>query len=617
MPETGPGLLNLLAPGGDDLMFVLSGDGKLLDINEAACRALGYTREELLSPGAAAFPFIPWPPAFSRAWRNPADPGEGSRSINTFRRRDGPAFAAEVRFSQHTVAGEKAVLAVARETSAGSALEAAFHQAERNYASILSNLPGIVYRATVTGNVLAIDGHVEQLTGHPPSAFLGGEVRLRDLMAVADGGIAHEELVSSLAASGTYDLTYSIVRPDGERRIVRDIAHTAPGEGDQPPIAEGILFDVTQRVEEERVLREALAAEHRRYQQVVAASGQVVYEQDIVAGVMHYSASLFDVFGYTTAAHGTRPEDWRSKVHPGDLERVLEQGRHAVDEHRLVNIEYRYRHARGGYRWVWDRSQCDYDEGGRPVRIIGVMQDVTERRELEAQVRAAQRMETIGALTGSVAHDLNNFLTAVLVNLAMARMQLGREGQMPELQDAADAASRGAELVRSLLNIARGEPRREPIDADALVAESLRLLARIAGPEVHLEANVCEGCPPFNADRVQVQQVLMNLVVNARNAMGGRGRVAIAVGPVATEHRETGEPGEFVRLEVADDGPGVPAEIQERIFQPYFSTSEPGEGTGLGLSIVHSVAQSHGGWVELTSAPGQGARFAVYFPAAV
>lgn len=620
-PEGQPGLLRLLAPAGGDLMFVLAArDGKVVDVNEAACRALGYTREELLEQHAPDFSVMPSPQAFARAWRTLETEGAESRVVNGFRRRDGSTFPADVRFALRTLGDERMVLAVARETPPLPPLEAALRHAEHDYESILRNLPGIVYRATTAGEVHWIDGRVEELTGHPPSAFLSGRVRPRDLMDPAEGNRMRAEIAASLSARDSYDLTYGIVRADGERRIVRDIAHiahVAPADGDGPVVVEGILFDITRRVEEERILREALAAEHRRYQQVVAASGQVVYEQDVPAGVMHYSASLFDVFGYTVAAHGTSPEDWRAKVHPDDLERVLAEGRRAAAERRTINVEYRYRHARGGYRWVWDRSECDYDETGAPARVIGVMQDVTERRELEAQVRAAQRMETIGALTGSVAHDLNNFLTSVLVNLAMARMQLGPEGDMPEIQDAADAATKGAELVRSLLSFARQEPRREPIDAGALVSESLRLLMQMAGREVRLQANVREGCPPFEGDRVQVQQVLMNLVVNARDAMGGRGSVTIEVEPVAAEHRETGEQGEFVRLEVADSGPGIPAELHERIFQPYFTTRAPGEGTGLGLSIVHSVAQAHGGWVEVSSAPGQGARFAVYFPVAV
>lgn len=617
-PEGQPGLLRLLAPAGGDLMFVLAArDGKVVDANDAACRALGYSREELLELSAPGLCDMPSPQAFARTWRSLEGGADDSRVVSVFRRSDGSTFAAEVRFALRTLGDERMVLAVARETPPLPPLEAALRHAEHDYESILRNLPGIVYRATAAGDIHWIDGRVEELTGHPPSAFLSGRVRPRDLMDPAEGGRMRAEMAASLSARGSYDLAYGIVHAGGERRIVRDIAHIAPEDGGGSAVVEGILFDITRRVEEERVLREALAAEHRRYQQVVAASGQVVYEQDVPAGVMHYSASLFDVFGYTAAAHGTSPEDWRAKVHPDDVGRVLAEGQRAAAERRTINVEYRYRHGRGGYRWVWDRSECDYDEAGAPVRVVGIMQDVTERRELEAQVRAAQRMETIGALTGSVAHDLNNFLTAVLVNLAMARMQLGPEGDMPEIQDAADAATKGAELVRSLLSFARQEPRREPVDAGALVSESLRLLAQMAGREVELQANVREGCPPFEADRVQVQQVLMNLVVNARDAMGGRGSVTIGVEPVAAQHRETGEQGEFVRLEVADCGPGVPAELHQRIFQPYFTTRAPGEGTGLGLSIVHSVAQAHGGWVELSSPPGEGARFAVYFPAAV
>jgi two-component system, cell cycle sensor histidine kinase and response regulator CckA len=225
---------------------------------------------------------------------------------------------------------------------------------------------------------------------------------------------------------------------------------------------------------------------------------------------------------------------------------------------------------------------------------------------------SAQRMETVGALAAGLAHDVNNYLTTILGNVELAIMQDGGDSH-PELADARDAAVGCAELVRKLLAFARPQQAmRERLEPAPLIADTARMLQRLAGASVELTASATSSAPAFHADRVQVQQVLMNLVANAREAMGGSGVINIQASRAMSSRDGTFRP--YLCLAVTDSGPGIPLEVRHRIFEPYFTTRRFGEGTGLGLSIVHGIVNSHGGWVEVESEPGHGATFRAYFP---
>jgi signal transduction histidine kinase len=300
-------------------------------------------------------------------------------------------------------------------------------------------------------------------------------------------------------------------------------------------------------------------------------------------------------------------------VHREDLAQVTSLAPGPLSTGTLYEAEFRVLHQDGKYRWAWDRSLFDTDDDGRPLRAIGVVQDVTARKELESQMNSAQRMETVGALAAGLAHDVNNYLTTILGNVEFALMNLDAE-QHPELSDARDAAVGCAELVRKLLAFARPQQaQRERLEPVALLGDTVRMLQRLAGQEVVLSATATDDCGLFEADRVQIQQLLMNLVANAREAMGGKG--AIQIGASGQWRERDGQGRSFVCIEVTDSGPGIPAEVRHRIFEPYFTTRRFGEGTGLGLSIVHGIVTSHAGFVEVESPAGAGATFRAYFPA--
>jgi PAS domain S-box-containing protein len=275
-----------------------------------------------------------------------------------------------------------------------------------------------------------------------------------------------------------------------------------------------------------------------------------------------------------------------------------------------------------GARWLRVRSDAVRDERGEVVGLFHLMSDVTARRQLEEQLRQAQKMEAVGRLAGGVAHDFNNLLTAILGNLSLALKDLAADAPLAETLRTTEAAAwRAADLTRQLLSFSRRTQLcPQPLDLNAHVVETMALLARTLGPAVEIEVVTAEGVWPVFADPGQMQQVLINLCLNARDAMPQGGRLRVSVANVVREPPTLAEPAgrpagkEFVRLRVEDSGLGIPPEVQPRIFDPFFTTKEVGQGTGLGLAIVFGIVEQHQGWVECSSQLGVGSCFDVYLP---
>jgi PAS domain S-box-containing protein len=268
------------------------------------------------------------------------------------------------------------------------------------------------------------------------------------------------------------------------------------------------------------------------------------------------------------------------------------------------------------------------DIGGRPM-LRAVVRDISarkaaerERSRLEQHLRQAQKLEAVGTLAGGLAHDFNNLLQGVrgYADLLLLDLPAGATGR-DKLEEIASAADRGAALTRRLLTFSRRvESQREPLDLNALIRGLGRLLERTVPRMVAIDLDLAEDLPAIEADRSQLEQVLMNLAVNARDAMPEGGRLTITTGrqrhdPAGPEAVPELGPGLYVLLQVADSGSGMSAEVAEHAFEPFFSTKGPDAGSGLGLAMVYGIVRSHGGAIQLSSRPGAGTRFRILLPA--
>ncbi len=411
------------------------------------------------------------------------------------------------------------------------------------------------------------------------------------------------------------DVVY--VQPDGTRVPVVTTAHPMNISGG--PEFDAVVAVVQDRRTLERAFRQLRESEER-FQKASLATGQAVYAWDMTTDACRFSDSVTSVFGYAPEEIDSN-EKWDAITHPDDVAASKAEMTAARREHRVFDHVSRIRHKDGRWRWVRDRGVLRYDDAGQPVSMVGAVADVTEQHELEARLRQAQKMETVGTLAGGIAHDFNNQLTGVLGHLDLLREDMpGDDPRLEHVRVARLAAARCAELTRGLLafsRMLRGDPR--AVDVNESVREAAALLRRALPATIELVLETADDLPRAQVDPTQLQQVLLNLCVNARDAMPEGGTLRITTRRTtldAPRGTDVGAvPGEYVRIEVSDEGVGIPADVLPRIFEPFFTTKPVGAGTGLGLAMVYGIVSQHRGWVDVESTPGAGTTFRVHLPA--
>ena len=331
------------------------------------------------------------------------------------------------------------------------------------------------------------------------------------------------------------------------------------------------------------------------------------------------SPELYRILGVASADQIDLATEFERFLHVDDRSPVRRQVEEALGAERpFSTAEFRIVRADGAERFVVLRAEVKYGENGRVSLAWGTVQDVTERRELEEQLRRAQRMEALGQLAGGIAHDFNNLLTVIGIEADLLDEGLPMNHPLhEEVREVRLAAGRAGSLTRQLLAFSRRQILHPvPVDLNQLVTETSAMLGRLIGENVELITNLRTGLPRALADPGQLEQVLVNLAVNARDAMPNGGKLLIATGMTAVARDATLPAGEYVTLTVADTGHGIEHSLQGRIFDPFFTTKPPGKGTGLGLSTVLGIIEQSGGSVMVESEPGCGTRFTIRLPRA-
>ncbi len=317
---------------------------------------------------------------------------------------------------------------------------------------------------------------------------------------------------------------------------------------------------------------------------------------------------------------------WAEGVHPDDFDRCLRIYTSAFDAREDFRMEYRLRRHDGEYRWILDTGRRILDEKGDFRGYIGSCVDIQDLKDAEERARAlqdqvyqAQKMEAIGTLAAGLAHDLKNMLLVVRGNAELIAMQTGPDGKVRDQAMKIVASSdRASELLRKLLIFSRREPmKKEMVDSAAALKELMGLVRAIVPKSVSVELDAPEDLWPVYGDVRMLEQVMLNLVTNARDAVGGEGSIRIVMRNRPFDGKEetpegTFPIGRYVSMDVVDTGTGMTPEQIGHVFEPFFTTKAAGEGTGLGLPIVYGIVKEHGGWVEVESSPGQGSRFTIF-----
>ena len=412
---------------------------------------------------------------------------------------------------------------------------------------------------------------------------------------------------------------------DGSVRITSMSGEPVYDEAGQFKGYHGVGHDVT----ELKVAEQEVKSARHRLEEVIQAAGVIVWEADPQTYALTFvSAHAAQLLGYPIAQWLEEPGFWRDHLHPDDREKALVQWLNAVDGEGVTELEYRMIGRDG--RKVWLRDFISVSKMlGEPKRLRGMMTDISLQRnsdavrhELEAQLRESQKMEAIGTLAGGIAHDFNNILGAILGNVALAKKDVEAAHRAHiSLDEIARAGNRAKLLVQQILSFSRRQPQ-EMLEQHLhpLVVDVLSMLRATLSAGTSLTHEVCESALCIRGDATQIAQVLMNLCTNAHHALGphGTGTIVVALAEawldVAQAHMLALAPGRYARLSVRDNGGGMDSATQARIFEPFFTTKARGEGTGLGLSVVHGIVKSHGGAIDMLSAPGHGTTVTVYLP---
>jgi PAS domain S-box-containing protein len=375
-------------------------------------------------------------------------------------------------------------------------------------------------------------------------------------------------------------------------------------------------------IEHDRAKAELRAAE-ARYRTLVERRPAITYIAELGAGgPWHYvSPQIETMVGFSPEEWLSDPMNWMNHIYPEDREIVLDAENLFQQTHDLFHAEYRMCARDGRVLWFRDEGVLLEQSEGRGLLMQGVMYDITERKRLEDELRHSQKMEAVGQLAGGVAHDFNNLLMLIQAHNEHLRDHLAADD--PARKDALqieNAVTRAASLTAQLLTFSRKNVLRPKIlDLNAVLADVGKMLHRLIGENI--EVNIVPASLParIKADPGQIEQVILNLAVNSRDAMPAGGKLTITARQVELDENDSrnheGAPaGKYVMLSVSDTGAGMDIETQAHIFEPFFTTKAPGKGTGLGLATVYGVVKQSDGWIWVDSKPGRGTTFQIYLP---
>ncbi len=420
------------------------------------------------------------------------------------------------------------------------------------------------------------------------------------------------QIRASLADSGKWSAVFSIRRPNGSA-LSAEITITLMPDGGTVCSCR----DLSQRQQAEKARAEAEA----KYRTLVEQVNAITYIAEIgINGQWHYvSPQIEAILGYTPDEWLAISHRWGEMIHPDDLAAV-EAAEKGSERGEPFQAEFRFKRKDGREVWLNDTGVVVPGSNSHPV-MEGIIVDITERKILETQLQQSRKMEAVGRLAGGIAHDFNNLLTIITgyTDLALSRPSVPLDLRT-DIERIENAAARAAALVRQLLAFSRKQVLQpKTLDLNAIVLNMDKLLRRLIDDHIEMITRVDDQLGKVKADPAQIEQVIMNLVVNARDAMPQGGRLVLETANVVLDSSYSADhtpskPGHYVMLAVSDTGVGMDPSTVAHIFEPFYTTKESGRGTGLGLSTVYGIVKQSGGYTWVYSEPGKGSTFKVYLP---
>ena len=604
-------ILDLIA---DAILITDDETASVLEANTAAARLFGYERDELI--GQNLLNLSAEPQASLKAFEDRVV----SIPLRRYRRKDGSTISLEITTMYGEWNGRKAHVATYRDISARVEAERALRASEERFRTLVEHLGVGACIVDPLEVVIFANDAAERIFGAPGSLVGKSLADFTDEAAFAR--IREETAHRRGGEQSNYGVW--IRRPGGERRQLSVIA--TPQFDDKGTFTG--TFGIFQDVTEQTLLQQSLQRERNLLRTLINNLPDHIYlrDRDNRFILANRAVAAFMGAADPELLAGKRDSDFYpprlAAQFAADDRLILEQGKSIVNQERFDKS------ASGEQRWMMTTKVPLFDETGKVIGLIGISRDFTESRETKEALRRSQeqlqqglKMEAIGRLAGGIAHDFNNLLTVIkgFAELIDARLPSG-DPSKAEIAEIKGASERAATLTSQLLAFGRKQmlhPR--IVKLNDVVLAMRNMLPRIIGEDVELSVLLAEDSGSIKADQGQLEQVIMNLSVNARDAMPRGGRLTIA-----TKNRAIGADmksvhpeiriGEYVALVVTDTGVGMDSATRARIFEPFFTTKELGKGTGLGLSTVYGIVKQSEGFIYCDSTPGKGTTFAIYFP---
>ena len=593
---------------------------RIEDANDAALALYGYAREEMIGLPVSAL--TAEPEASAEDLRRLAL-GETIFVPNRLqKRKDGSTFLVEAHRSPLRVGGRAVGISVSRDISASLLAQQNLADSELRFRQMAESIGQVFWMTDEPKTrMVYISPGYERIWGRSCESLYAEPKSWQEAIVPEDRDRVLSGLVDQ--KNGTYNVTYRIRRPDGEVRWISDRAFPVKDADGRIVRMAGVAQDVTEQRETEERLRESEA--FLETAQEISTIGSWVYE--IGPEKVHWSKQACRIFGVKEAVWRPKAEFFEL-LHPDDRAAQRKTVADAIASGAIYAAEFRMVRPDGAVRWISARANIVRDEEGRAVKMVGVNRDVTDQKvnaerlqSAERQLRESQKLEAIGRLAGSVAHDFNNILTAILGLTEISINALPETNPVrADLEEVRLSSLRAAKLTHQLLAFSRRQmivPKVLRFD-DAILGIS-KMLNSIIGEDIKLvmkpgAAGIC-----VCVDSSQLEQLIVNLGVNARDAMpeGGTLTIETSVERLDTDavsHEEVLKPGDYAVVRVTDTGMGMDDEVRARIFEPFFTTKQPGKGTGLGLATCYGIVKQHGGAIFCDSRPGHGTGFRILLP---
>ncbi len=526
-------------------------------------------------------------------------------------RENGDEFPIEASISQFETGGKKFYTVIIRDITSREMANEALLASEERYRDLIENAQDVIYTQDLEGRFTSVNKIAELFSGYTHDEMLG--LKMADIVAPEHLAEASKMLEAKLSGESTTSYETELIVKDG-RRVAADVNSWLVYRNGVPVGIQGIARDVTDR---KRTLAELRASEER-FGSLVQNAQDVIYSHDFEGNYTSMNEIGCRLSGYSLE------EVLSMNIADSLTPESLETARKMIEIH-LSGQEAPYHRAEivrkdGSHFPAEIKSWLTYRDGV-PYGVEGIARDITERIELEDKLRQSQKLEAVGLLAGGIAHDFNNLLTVITgySDLSLKRMPT-EDPSRKNIEQIKEAGVRAAELTGQLLAFSRKQVLKPTVhNLNSVITNIERMLKRIIRESIELETDLAPDLSNIKADPGQIEQVIMNLVVNARDAMPNGGVLTISTCNVHLEPDElyiqdTCKPGKYVKMTVADTGEGMNEETKRRMFEPFFTTKKLGKGTGLGLATVHGIVKQSGGEIRVSSVVGEGTTFDIFFP---